>query len=102
MSWTITHEEIFREPREWFSKHAESKSLVVRKIFYPFTCEYCFSHYVTALILVITKYSLYFQDWRGYVLAGFAIVWIANTYMSVFQLIRVNIKLTNLKAKELE
>lgn len=32
------------------------------------------------------------NDWRGYVIAGFALVWIANAYMSVFGFLRQDIK----------
>jgi hypothetical protein len=42
------------------------------------------------------------QDWRGYLLAGFALVWIANIYMNVYALIRQAIKkeITVIKALE--
>jgi hypothetical protein len=33
-----------------------------------------------------------FADWRGYVIAGFSLVWIANLYMAVFSLLRFGIK----------
>ena len=47
IAWTVTHEDVFREPREWFAEKSKtSRRLVVRKFFYLFTCEYCFSHYV--------------------------------------------------------
>ena len=50
-SWTVTHEEVFREPREFCKEKSQNcKPLPVRKFFYLFTCEYCFSHYVTALL----------------------------------------------------
>ena len=31
-------------------------------------------------------------DWRGYVVALFSLVWIANVYMSLFALIRQDVK----------
>lgn len=31
-------------------------------------------------------------DWRGYVIALFSLVWIANIYMGIFALIRQGIK----------
>lgn len=50
VAWTITHEEVFREPREWCKDKSQNcHALVPRKFFYLFTCEYCFSHYVAAL-----------------------------------------------------
>ena len=61
------------------------------KFFYLFTCEYCFSHYVTIGMLFLTRFTLVFADWRGYVIAGFSIVWIANLYMSLFGRLRLAI-----------
>lgn len=66
------------------------------------TCEYCFSHYVTILVLIMTKYYLLFPDWRGYVIAGFSIVWIANIYMSLFYLLRQNIKKEKVTIEEIQ
>jgi hypothetical protein len=93
ISWTVTHEEVFREPREFcLLRSQRSKTLAQRKFFYLFTCEYCFSHYVTIFMLFITKYTMLFEDWRGYLIAGFALVWIANTYMSLYAFLRIDIK----------
>ncbi|MEO8415827.1 MAG: hypothetical protein ABI472_19345 [Ginsengibacter sp.] len=100
IAWTVTHEEVFREPREFCEKKSkESPSLFVRKIFYLFTCEYCFSHYVTLFFLLITRYHLLYNNWRGYIVAFFALVWIANIYMSLFGFIRVGMKKEGLEAK---
>ena len=33
-----------------------------------------------------------FADWRGYLIACFALVWIANIYMSLFGFVRVGMK----------
>ena len=93
ISWTVTHEEVFREPREYcVDKSKSSIHILTRKFFYLFTCEYCFSHYVTLLMLIITRYHLLFMDWRGYLLAGFSLVWIANLYMSLYSFLRIDIK----------
>ena len=93
IAWTVTHEDVFKEPREYFLKRCnKGKTIVERKFFYLFTCEYCFSHYVTIFILIITKYQLLFGDWRGYLISGFALVFIANVYMSLFALIRIDLK----------
>jgi hypothetical protein len=93
ISWTVTREEIFKEPRDFCVKKSKSSSSILqRKFFYLFTCEYCFSHYITLFFLIITKYHLLFDDWRGYLIAFFALVWIANVYMSVFGFIRVGMK----------
>ncbi len=100
ISWTVTHEEVFREPREYcVKKSTDCKNLLTRKFFYLFTCEYCFSHYVTAIFLIITHYNLLFTGWRGYLVGGFALVWIANIYISLFGFIRVGMKKEKLEAK---
>jgi hypothetical protein len=103
IAWTVTHEEVFREPRDYCKDKSEtSPTLLRRKFFYLFTCEYCFSHYVTIFMLLITGYKLMFNDWRGYLISGFALVWIANIYMSLFGLLRQNIKLEKIKSKVVE
>lgn len=100
IAWTITHEEVFKEPREFCKLKSDmSKSLFQRKFFYLFTCEYCFSHYITILMLCLTGYRLMFNDWRGYIISGFALVWIANFYMSIFGLLRQNIKLEKTRSE---
>jgi hypothetical protein len=100
IAWTVTHEEVFREPREYCV--GKSRSCVrwyQRKFFYLFTCEYCFSHYVTAFFLLVTRYHLLYEDWRGYLVGGFALVWVANQYMSLYGRLRVDIKSENIEAK---
>ena len=93
VAWTVTHEEVFREPREFCVQRSQNcRRWYERKFFYLFTCEYCFSHYVTALFLFVTRYHLLYEDWRGYFVAGFALVWVANQYMSVYNRLRLDIK----------
>lgn len=100
ISWTVTHEEVFKEIREFCVRNShEQKTLVARKFFYLFTCEYCFSHYITIFMLIITGYKLIFEDWRGYLIAGFSLVWIANIYMSLFGLLRTDIKVEKTEAE---
>lgn len=93
IAWTVTHEEVFHEPREWMERLSErARTIWVRKFFYLFTCEYCFSHWVTLAFLIITRYKLVYADWRGYLIAGFSLVWVANMYMSLFGRLRLDIK----------
>ena len=67
VSWTLTHEDIFRELHDWLTARSKaSRNILARKFFYLFTCEYCFSHYV-------------------------ALVWVANLYMSLFGRLRLAI-----------
>ena len=93
VAWTVTHEEVFREPREYCVRKSQNcRRWYQRKFFYLFTCEYCFSHYVTLFFLLLTGYRLLLDDWRGYVIAFFALVWIANQYMSIYNRLRLDIK----------
>ena len=93
IAWTVTHEEVFREPRQYCQKECErAQSVIRRKFFYLFTCEYCFSHYVAAVTLGVVRYKLLYTDWRGYVVAFFSLVWVANQYMSVYNRLRLDIK----------
>jgi hypothetical protein len=98
-AWTVTHEEIFKEPREYCAHRSQAAhSLAARKFFYLFTCEYCFSHYVTIFFLILTRYRLLLDDWRGYLVAFFALVAVANVYMSAFGRLRQEVKSQKLEA----
>jgi hypothetical protein len=99
IAWTVTHEEIFSEPRNYCIHQSKTaKKLIGRKFFYLFTCEYCFSHYVTLVFVWMVDYHLLFPDWRGYVIGSFALVWITNVYMSLFGWIRVGMKREKIEA----
>ena len=100
---TVVFEDVFREPREWCAQMSEAcRGLMARKFFYLFTCEYCFSHWVTFFFLIITRYKLLFPDWRGYLIAFFSLVFVANAYLNLYS--RLRIELTSgkveIKAKE--
>ena len=100
VAWTVTQEEIFREPREYCKRRSErGLSYVEQKFFYVFTCEYCFSHWVTLFFLLVTGFRLGIDDWRGYLLAFFVIPWLANQWMSVYRRLRVEIKYENALAE---
>jgi hypothetical protein len=105
VAWTVTHEDVFREPRDYCKdRSASAPALWQRKFFYLFTCEYCFSHYVTAVFLVITRFKLLYSDWRGYLISLFAVVWMANFYMGVFARLRLDIhhERIDIKSKDLD
>ena len=100
VAWTITHEEVFREPRDYCKNMSQSApGFLRRKFFYLFTCEYCFSHYVTAIFLVITRFKLLYPDWRGYVISWLALVWLSNVYTALFANIRLDIHSERLEIK---
>jgi hypothetical protein len=103
VAWTITHEEVFREAREYCEMCSKScNNLLKRKFFYVFTCEYCLSHWVALFFLLLTGYRLLLDDWRGFLIALFALVWVANIYMSIFGRLRLGIKAerTEIELKE--
>ena len=41
---------------------------------------------------MLSGYHLLFDDWRGYLIGWLSLVRIANVYMSVFALLRLDIK----------
>ena len=57
-------------------------------------------------MLIVTQYHLLYDDWRGYFIGGFSLVWIANLYMSLFGRLRITLKKdkldANLKEEELK
>ena len=103
ISWTVTQEEIFREPRQWCVNRSQNDNkILIRKFFYLFTCEYCFSHYVTLFFIFICDFKLLIPDWRGYIIAEFSLVFLANAYMSLFALLRQAIKKEKVEIKKIE
>jgi hypothetical protein len=93
VTWTVTHEEVLRELREWCKQKSKSCGrLYQRRFFYLLTCEYCLSHYVAAGFLGLMGFQLLLPGWRGYFLSWLALVWIANIYMSLFGRLRLDIR----------
>ena len=100
IAWTVTHEEILREPRDWAARRSrQGRSVLTRKFFYICTCEYCFSHYVAAAFVALTTFRLLLDDWRGYLIAWFAVVAVANLYISLYGRLRIDIKSERLEAE---
>lgn len=104
IAWTVTHEEVFREPRDYCKTQSEnaSSSFTRRKFFYLFTCEYCFSHYVAAFFLVITRFHMLYADWRGYMIAWFSLVFISNLYMGAFGIVKLGVKKERVEIQHIE
>ena len=93
IAWTVTHEDLFRELHDYcVGRSRDADSFLTRKFFYLLTCEYCFSHYVAAGWLLVTRFTLLYPDWRGYLIAWFALVWLANHYIAVFARLRLGIR----------
>jgi len=103
VAWTVTQEEVFREPRDYCVRRSTTDpSLVIRKIFYLGTCEYCFSHYVALAAVFGTGYRLLLSDWRGVIIAWFSVVWVANQYMGIHGRLRLGIKSSKAEIRVLE
>lgn len=103
VAWTVTHEEVMREPRNYCIRKSEkARSIWTRKFFYLFTCEFCFSHWVALLFLAITGFKLLYDDWRGYLIAFFSLVWIANVYMGLFGMVRLEVRKERVEIKAIE
>jgi hypothetical protein len=93
LSWTVSHEEVLREPREWLEEQSRTcRWWWQRKFCYALTCEYCFAHYVAAGFVALTGYRLLLDDWRGYLVSWLAVVAVANVYQSAYSRLRVEIR----------
>lgn len=47
---------------------------------------------MAALFLLLTRFRLLYADWRGYLISLFALVWVANQYMGIYNHLRLDIK----------
>lgn len=114
-----TTEEIFRQPREFcatqnrryselFGQHREAplwkraRYIMLSKLCYVPTCDFCFSFWISLLVVSIAEYQLYFDDWRGFALATFVVMGVANVYLSLFSHIRVDLRKERAVAKTIE
>lgn len=90
VAWTVTQEEVFREIREWFCSVRDNRAAAwwCRKLAYMPTCPYCFSHYVAALAVFVFDLRLISASWPGAVAAWFAVVYLANAYLTVYHILR--------------
>jgi len=98
LSWTVTHEEVFREVQEFAKRRrSQARTTFARKLFYLVSCEFCFSHYVSLFFVLLTRFMLLLPDWRGYVIAWLSVVWVANLYMSLYARLRLDVKLERIE-----
>jgi hypothetical protein len=93
-AWALAKEQILREFREACERSSKNHqcSWFVRKGSYIPTCEYCNSFWITLVALLFLQYQVLWDDWRGYVLAQFFTWSLAVAYMSIYQLLRVDIR----------
>lgn len=100
---TVCDEEIFREIREFLQERSKTHpKWYVRKVCYMPTCEYCFSHYVTLVVLLFTHHKLLYDGFLGYLVSFFVTVFLANIYMSLYARVRVSITAVKTEAKVME
>jgi hypothetical protein len=52
--------------------------------------------------LALCNYKLFLNDYRGYILAGFSLVFLANVYMSLLALLRQAIKKEKVEIEKIE
>lgn len=95
ISWTITQEEIFKEFKNWCKHNQICNNLLGRKLFYLPTCEYCFSHWVSFIFVIVFNIRFLKTSIWGGLIAVFTLVAITNVYISIYLLIRKLIKLIN-------
>jgi hypothetical protein len=91
VAWTITQEELFREVQEGLRAYQREHpdSFWRQKLAYLPTCPYCLSHYVAAVFIALFRFRMLADDWRGYVVSLFALVLLANVYITLYNLLRV-------------
>ena len=103
VSWTITQTEIFRFPREavlaWAKRKPESKFRHL--VSYLPTCYYCCSHYISEFFLILSYVGgMKKLDWSngwysavtGFIVATFTLIFIANLYLTGFNIYRVALR----------
>jgi hypothetical protein len=89
---TVTQEEVFREFKEYCQRRSQSAtSIAARKFFYLFTCQYCFSHWVSLGVVAVTGFSVG-EGLIGHVFAIFALVGVANLYLASYERLTVSTK----------
>lgn len=93
ISWTVTKEEVFKEPRAFCAQRSrECAQIALRKFFYLFTCEYCFSHYVALGVVWASGFRLLGGSVFAFFATWFALVWVANWMMTAFAILRQMLK----------
>ena len=52
--------------------------------------------------LVLTRFKLLYGDWRGYVIALFALVYVANFYMGLFGRVKLEVRKSRAEIEAIE
>ena len=53
-------------------------------------------------VIAVTKFRLIIDDWRGYVLAFFTLVFIANSYLNLYGRLRLDMQREKVEIKTIE
>lgn len=103
-SWTVTMEYIFQDLRKaataWGKRNPNS--YIIGKLSYLPTCYYCFSHWVAFVALVAFPFKMLTDGAMGYIPALFTTVFVANVYMSIFNILRAKLRMQRGMADEAE
>lgn len=103
ISWTIAKEELF----DWLrhicgelkkKEYVGWQKWLCEKIAYWPTCYFCLSHFIAFGFLIFYPVKILSDDWRGYVIAFFAIVLVANFYLTLFNILRASLRFIQAKA----
>lgn len=93
VAWTFTHEEVFHEVRAAIRRARDrTQNPVLKKFLFLFLCDFCLSHWVALFFLILTDFRLLIEDWRGYLIAFFALTWLANQYIGIYARLRLDLK----------
>lgn len=97
ISRTVTQEEIFREVKEYAKDIATdpARGWWKRKLFYPLTCQYCFSHWVAAVLVLVSGYDVTLAESMtlfSFVFSVLVLVGVANLMLVLYELITLKIQ----------
>lgn len=100
----LTDEEIFKEPRAWLTAYYQEDRhpFLLRKLAYVPTCEFCCSFWVALVVVWLLGFRLALDDWRGFFVAVFAVMGLANLYLGLFSLLRVGLRRDRAVADQLQ
>jgi membrane protein required for beta-lactamase induction len=104
ITWTVTQEDVFQEFRRYLARYQDRhhESWWRRKLAYFPTCPYCLSHYVAGLLIAIMQFKMLATDWRGYLVSLFTLVLLGNVYITLYNLLRVALRLIRALADRAE
>lgn len=89
---TVTQEEVFRELQEYARR---PRRKLTQKLLYPLTCQYCFSHWVAAALVLVTGYDVtqaQTTTLKGFVLSVFVLVAVANAFLILYETATVKVR----------